>query len=59
MFLDQRPTVIHEQRTTISPNMIASLKMLHLSSMELEAKVCDEQYENPALEVDEFVQCQQ
>lgn len=59
MFIDQRPTVAPQQTHAVSPRLIESLSILHLSSLELEQAVNTELAENPALDVDEIAQCMQ
>ncbi len=59
MYQDQRVSVTPHLTTTISPNMIASLKMLHLSSFELDQKVDAECADNIALEVEKVALCVQ
>ena len=39
LFIDQRPTVAPQQTHTVSPRLIESLSILHLSSLELEQAV--------------------
>ena len=58
MILDQIQLPSQQQSANISAKLIASIKMLQYSSQELEAAIAQELQENPALEVEEIVQCQ-
>ena len=57
MILDQLQIPSQQQSVNISAKLIASIKMLQYSSQELEAAIAQELQENPALEVEEIVQC--
>ena len=58
MILDQIQLPSQQQSVNISAKLIASIKMLQYSSQELEAAIAQELQENPALEVEEIIQCQ-
>ena len=58
MILEQLQLSSQQQSVNISAKLIASIKMLQYSSQELEAAIAQELQENPALEVEEVVQCQ-
>ena len=45
------------QSVNISAKLIASIKVLQYSSEELEQAIAQELIENPALELEEIVQC--
>lgn len=58
MYLDQLQLPTQQQSVTISAKLIASIKVLQYSAQELEEAISRELAENPALEVDEALQCQ-
>ncbi len=58
MILDQLQLPSQQQSVNISAKLIASIKVLQYSAQELEAAIAQELSENPALEVEEVVQCQ-
>jgi RNA polymerase sigma-54 factor len=55
--LDQVQIASQQQTVNISAKLIASIKVLQYSSEELEQAVAQELIENPALELEEVVQC--
>lgn len=57
MILDQLQLPTQQQSVTISAKLIASIKVLQYSAQELEEAIARELAENPALEVEETVQC--
>ncbi|MEO7002125.1 MAG: RNA polymerase factor sigma-54 [Ktedonobacterales bacterium] len=57
MYLEQSQFPSHQQSLTISAKLIASIKVLQYSSEELEQAIAQELRENPALELDESMQC--
>jgi RNA polymerase sigma-54 factor len=57
MILDQLQLPSQQQSVNVSAKLIASIKMLQYSSQEFEAAIAQELQENPALEVEEIVQC--
>src|SRR5262249_43976936 len=57
MLLDQAQLPSQQQTVNISAKLIASIKVLQYSSEELEQAIAQEFIENPALELDEAVQC--
>ncbi len=57
MLLDQAQIASQQQTVNISAKLIASIKVLQYSSEELEQAVAQELIENPALELEEVVQC--
>ncbi len=57
MILDQIQLPTGSQTINISAKLIASIKVLQYSAEELEQAVAQELTENPALELDEVVQC--
>lgn len=58
MSLDQLQLPAQQQTVNISAKLIASIKVLQYSAQELEEAIAQELLENPALEVEEVVQCQ-
>jgi RNA polymerase sigma-54 factor len=57
MVLEQTQVLVPQQTVNISAKLIASIKVLQYSSEELEQAVAQELIENPALELEEVVQC--
>lgn len=57
MALEQLQVPRHEQSVNISAKLIASIKVLQYSAEQLEQAMSNELSENPALEVEEAVQC--
>lgn len=57
MLLDQMQLPSQQQSVNISAKLIASIKVLQYSAEELEQAVAQEVGENPALEMEELVQC--
>ncbi len=57
MQLDQAQLGSQSQTVNISAKLIASIKVLQYSSEELEQAIAQELIENPALELEEIVQC--
>ncbi|HEX6122583.1 MAG TPA: RNA polymerase factor sigma-54 [Ktedonobacterales bacterium] len=57
MILDQVQIPTTSQSINISAKLIASIKVLQYSSEELEQAVAHEMAENPALELEEVLQC--
>ncbi len=58
MILDQLQLPSQQHGVNISAKLIASITMLQYSAQELEEAIARELAENPALEVEEVVQCQ-
>lgn len=58
MMLDQLQLPSQQHGVNISAKLIASITMLQYSAQELEEAVARELAENPALEVEEVIQCQ-
>ncbi len=58
MILDQLQLPSQQHSVNISAKLIASINMLQYSAQELEDAIARELAENPALEVEEAVQCQ-
>src|SRR5689334_5114800 len=58
MILDQLQLPSQQHGVNISAKLIASITMLQYSAQELEDAIARELAENPALEVDEVIQCQ-
>lgn len=58
MILDQLQLPSQQHGVNISAKLIASITMLQYSAQELEEAIARELAENPALEVEEIVQCQ-
>lgn len=58
MILEQVQLPSAQQSVNVSAKLIASIKMLQYSAQELEDALAQELAENPALEVEEAVQCQ-
>jgi RNA polymerase sigma-54 factor len=58
MILDQLQLPSQQHGVNISAKLIASINMLQYSAQELEEAIAREISENPALEVEEIVQCQ-
>mgnify|MGYP001181036839 CR=1 FL=1 len=56
--MDLEQTIQLEIAPRISPKLIASIKILALSSQDLAQTIAQEARENPALDVDEIAQCQ-
>lgn len=57
MILDQLQLPNQQQTVNISAKLIASIKVLQYSAEELEQAIAKEMSENPALDLDEAVQC--
>ena len=57
MLLDQMQLPSTQQSVNISAKLIASIKVLQYSSEELEQAIAQELGENPALELEESIQC--
>lgn len=58
MILDQLQLPSQQHGVNISAKLIASITMLQYSAQELEEAIAREIEENPALEVEEVIQCQ-
>ena len=58
MILDQLQLPSQQHGVNISAKLIASITMLQYSAQELEEAISRELAENPALEVEEVIQCQ-
>jgi RNA polymerase sigma-54 factor len=58
MILDQLQLPSQQHGVNISAKLIASITMLQYSAQELEEAIARELEENPALEVEEVIQCQ-
>lgn len=58
MILDQLQLPSQQHGINISAKLIASITMLQYSAQELEEAIARELAENPALEVEEVIQCQ-
>src|SRR5579859_2203696 len=56
--VDLEQTLQIEMAPRISPKLIASIKILALSSQDLAQTIAQEALENPALDVEEVAQCQ-
>ncbi len=61
MYIDQHQhqKTTQQQTHIVTPKLIESLGILHLSSLELEQAISVEQAENPAFDADEVSLCQQ
>src|SRR5262249_29410090 len=58
MLLDHLQLHVQQPSVNISAKLIASIKVLQYSAQELEEAIARERAENPALEVEEILQCQ-